>query len=385
MRHALQVIPLVLTSAALAQSPAPPGDTGALDPKPSADAEGQRLTDLASAFKRLASDFDKYPNLNVSTDILALNEGRFGVKYDLDYTFDLGEENSAQSGSRATLQLLSRGLITNDSVSTQDFVNTEIRLSGELFGRDPGTFQSSAKTLASFDSQIAIERAVTDWTQRTTFEEITQANTDKAKRQELEQRVRDLVGRDVPYLSKGSSSRFVTVDGHARMESDQTFEERQYAIGFTFTTDLDVIAGDDRLTRAIDAPFRNLRSRTMESSWVPAPRFSLGYDYVTNADMAWRKALTTDDNYNRLTFEAAWRTTVLTDVQLRFAWRVSYEIDAPAAVRSAGKDLSSYYDFSMGIPTGTPGSAIVISYSHGEIGPTLEGESLIGVGLRVEF
>lgn len=394
MQYGLQQLPkaFLLTAilafapaAAWSEPPAPAapssGTAETFDPQKIASTEAALIKALGAGLDRLTGLLDRVPNLDFTADLEALDNGHAGIRYDLDYSFDVGETDEKRSGSRAHLQFLSKGFVADDPSDTNDQIVGELRLNGELFGRDPGTYRKNDKDLAGFDAAAAVERAVAS----IAIDDIIAANTDAEKARGLERQIRDAVGRDVAYLTTGTSSRFVTFDGHAKVETDQNFDDVQSAVGLGVTTDLDVITGDDRLSRALDSPFRLLRTSDRKQVWIPAPRFYVGYDYVPDSELDWRDAITNDAEYHRIAYEAAWRTSIIRDVQLRFAWRALQEVNAPAAVRAVDKDWASYFEVSLAVPTGVAGMPIVISYSQGELPPSLDDEAIAGAGLRFDF
>ncbi len=330
-----------------------PAPAGAEELKPPAKRPGLTLVDI--------------PGLCVNLDLKSLEDGNIGLDYELEHTSAILSTKTEEGTATSVLdlQLLSRGYISDDSQNSQNSITAEVRIAGHLpFGLQK---DNCGSYLSRRGQVIALLNEL----------EGVDAFEEKEKFNELSEKLKERMNP--------KTVRFITLDFHAKTETDQSFDDSQYAVGLGATTDLGIITGKDDLANILDYAFSKLRAKTSQHR-AQVPRFYFGYDYVTDSDIEARKALTDEDSFSRLAFEAAWMTSILKDIQVRVTWRLYYEIDAPEGIKGADKDFTSLFEVSAGIPIAADQSAMaIVKYTDGELPPTLEDSSNVSVGLRVEF
>ncbi len=304
------------------------------------------------------------PGFDLSVDVKTVGDPpSLGLDYELSLErLLLGDEGKA--GHRASFNLLSKGFTSTEREHSQNSTITEARLTGHLF------WALGQLT----DKQKARRKSLLDEL------ELLKYPFPGPKGKELARE----------YNSMLPKSRFISFDGHVKSEADQTFtEDAQFALGAGTSFDLSIITGDNTIAKWLDAPFSLLRVKNSHFK-AQSPRFYVGYDYVTDSDIEERKKLTDEDRFSRLTWQAAWRTVVFEDIQIRVAWQSYYEIDAPDEIKQADKEFTSFLEVSAAVPISATiwkkvAHEIIVKYTTGELPPTLEESSNVAVGLSVIF
>ena len=306
--------------------------------------------------------------LNIDLDLKTLEQGEVGLDYELEYTYPIISTPDGIAGSDMDFKVLSKGYIASEKENSQNSIMSEVRFSGHLsfFGMKKdkyGSFIARRNKVISILSELEEIDAFKD--------------NDKEKGTKLYKELKELLNP--------KSFRFITVDVHVKDETNQSFNDNQYVIGAGATTDLAIFTGTDRIAKIVDFPFSLLRSR--KNTYVTQiPRIYVGYDYVTDSNIDARKELTTEDSFSRLSLQCAWMTNILENIQVRMTWQGYYEIDAPQGIKDADKDVTSLFEISAGLPLKKNESSMVfIKYTDGELPPTVESNSNISIGWRVEF
>lgn len=304
--------------------------------------------------------------LNVDIDLKTIENGDIGLDYELEYTYPIVESPEGMAGSDVDFKILSKGYIANEKENNQNSLVSEVRIAGHLsqfgFKRDRyGSFLNRrARVIEILDKLETID-----------------AFKEKQKGDALYQELKDLLNPE--------TFRFLTLDLHGKYETDQTFDDHQYAIGAGITTDLAVFTGNKLIADILDFPFSLLRSRK-NNHIAQIPRIYFGYDYVTESDIEARKELTADDSFSRLALQLAWMTSIFGNIQIRMTWRGYYEIDAPQEIEDADKELTSFIEVYAGLPIKeNESSMIFVKYTNGELPPTIEDSSNFSIGWSVGF
>jgi hypothetical protein len=295
------------------------------------------------------------PGLNVAVDLKALQtDGGMGIDYNLSY--DLLGDNE----DRMDFMFKSDGYISSEKTNSNNSIVSQIFFSKRFFSSAPiSPLSDKQKARLTELSEIGAER---DLTAPESYE------------------FGELTG-----ISKQRS--YFMPEAHFKMETDQRFTDEQYAAGVGVAFDLERLL---IIKKILDFPFALLRP---SSSYLgaTAPRFYLGYDYVTDSDVEARKNLTDDDAFSRLTGQFAWKTYIFRGMQFKAVWQLYYEIDAPNQIEDADLDQTSFIEVMLSIPTNliSGGQAIqekvFLKYSEGRLPPTLESDTQVTTGFSVYF
>src|SRR6266540_1121069 len=286
------------------------------------------------------------------------DSGAIGLDYELKYDRPFAADTDVAK-SRFGAEALSRGFIATRKLDSQNSLISELRLTGNLLLKDnkgplPPLQQMRVREILDFPDQFNLPAPL-----KREFEELMQSEP----------------------------LRFATFDGHVKYESDQSFDNSQLAAGVGFASDLNFITGNNWPARFFDFPFALTRSADANQSFkARPPRFYVGYDYV-NADQNDARAQTTsDDNLNRLTLQAAWSSLAFDLVELRASVQAYYEVDASRAIRDSGKEWTSFFEISAGIPIDAKKrKKIFLKYANGELPPTLKESSNVSIGFSMEL
>lgn len=251
--------------------------------------------------------------LNIDIDLKTIQQGEIGLDYELEFTTPIVPAPDGVAGTDIDFKLISNGYIASEKENSQNSIISEARISGHLslfdFERDKnGSFLNRRNRVISILSEL----------------ETIDPFKDKQKGEKLYEELKDLLNP--------KTFRFLTIDAHAKSETDQSFDDSQFVVGVGVTTDFAIITGTNHIAKIFDFPFSILRSN--KNSYITQiPRIYLGYDYVTSSDIDARKELTPEDDYSRLSLQCAWMTSILDNIQVRLTWQGYYEIDAPQGIK----------------------------------------------------
>jgi hypothetical protein len=308
-----------------------------------------------------------------------------GFSYDFAKSIRASDEASA----RATELVASGNVAFDDEVNPDDFLVTALRVrwfGARAFGEgsraarveelpdpDPGA-------LAAFDPERFAELA-------TRFAQVTSSADVRADPdfQALAQSYFETIERELP------PELIWDLDLHAAYESDQDFSTRQLAFGTALGGRLvswDPEAGLSRWN-LFDYPAAAVRwlageDEDFRASGEAYPTLVTGLDVVDAARDEARGAVTNDENYLRLRLEAGLKSRVLTLAEealfLSAGWRFYSEIDAPAAVRRADQDTTSYLQLQLDLPMG-----FALTYSTGRLPLDTKDDSTFALGFQVHL
>jgi len=180
-------------------------------------------------------------------------------------------------------------------------------------------------------------------------------------------------------------------DLHAAYESNQDFSSRQVAFGSSLGgrfVSWDPDAGPSRWN-VFDYPAAAVRwlagqDEDFRASGEAYPTLVTGLDLVEAARDDARGTVTDDESYLRARLEAGIKSRVL-DLEeealfLSAGWRYYGEIDAPADVRRADQDSSSYLQIQLDLPKGW-----ALTYSTGRLPLDAKDDSTFALGFQVHF
>ena len=286
------------------------------------------------------------------------DSGAIGLDYEVGFERPFAADRGI-AGSRFGLEALSRGFIATEREESQNSIISELKFTGKLFLADtnqlpPLQQKRVGELLNDMDDPFRVSPAIE---------------------------------REYNELMASKGRRFAIFDGHIKHEADQSFDNYQIAAGFGFASDADIITGSKWAARLFDLPFALTRSSDTRDWYEPrSPRFYVGYDYVDASQNDVRTATSGDDNLNRFTAQAAWSTLAFDLVELRASFQAYYEADANRAIRSSGKEWTSFFELTAGIPIeAKKRKKIFLKYANGELPPTLEESSNVSIGFSMDL
>ena len=209
-------------------------------------------------------------------------------------------------------------------------------------------------------------------------------------------RIKDILNKDPNRLSRAefrtlrrfhesvqNYSRFWAWDAHGKAEASQDFASYDLALGAGLAFDLASLHPE--LAAVFDSPFALLRS-TQEGTRPDAPRIYLGYDFVTALDQTAREATTgaRDDNGHRFTAQVAWSTRILTKAVIKARYVGHYEVGAPKAVETSGRDINHFGEAQLLYPLREEVD-LVIEVKSGRLPPDYGLATVGGAGFTLRF
>lgn len=304
--------------------------------------------------------------LTVDVDLKTLEKGGgLGVDFKIDYSQMLGDQKIA--GNRLSLVLDSQGFVGTDADKTQNSIISKGAIQAELFESvqplSPDEQAEADKIEADPEFQNAVLKSALS---RTSHE------------QYLMTRHKALYAMN---------KRYVQFDAHVKDESDQSFDMNQVAFGAGASTNSNIFTGDETVTRILDLPFDLLRSAELRKEHAVEPiRFYAGYDYVSHKQAPASQSGTGDNDTNRLTAQAAWKTEIFHRMFLRASWQAYYDLTPDRAVRRADDEFTSFFETSLTLPISVNGSTdVILKYANGKLPPTLQQSSNVSLGFSVSF
>jgi hypothetical protein len=286
------------------------------------------------------------------------DSGVIGLDYEVKYERPLDPDKGIAK-SRFDLEVMSSGFIATKKEDSQNSLISELRFTGQLFlagthALPPLQQARVAQILETYDDPFAMPPAVV---------------------------------REYDDLMHSERIRYARFDAHVKHETDQSFHDYQIAGGVGLSSDLGLLTGNEWPAKVFDFPFAMTRSAEVASYFKPRlPRFYLGYDYVDTTHNGARKAITSDDNMNRLTLQAAWSTLCFDLVEVRASVQAYCELDANHAIRAADKQWTAFSELSAGIPVDShKRKKIFVKYAFGELPPTLKQSSNVAIGFSIEM
>jgi len=174
-------------------------------------------------------------------------------------------------------------------------------------------------------------------------------------------------------------------DLHIKHETTQDFGDYDFALGtsLAFTTRY--------LNEPLDLIFKQLRWG--ESATNNNPRFldlSIGYDRVMGLEHTADSGLRGGSNdENRILGKVEWETGIFIRQRVGISYQIYQEINPPATVRSAGKDLNQFVQVRLDLlrwnPTKDLNASVSVKYTYGELPPNFTTGHVLGAGFSVDF
>ncbi len=333
------------------------------------------------------------PGLVSNLEFKTLEEGIGGIDFRFELERDFEGYPLGESGNPLRLVASSRGFVADGAENGVNSIITELRLTGQhfsMFGRNQGSFTNWSQKEPLFPDLdgAPVARGVAMRQILGRLEELAPTAEDGTSTKPPEGSPEGAEYDDLRLRRDhldDFSARFLEFDVHVRHEADQKLDEDQWAFGVGFTTDAAILDGKRTVAGLLDAPFGLFRP--VGSTWRPQhPRFYFGYDYVSDSDVARRMALTDDDSFSRLTFQAAWLTQVFETVLVRVSWELYWEIDAAQAVKNANEDFTSFVEITASLPVNDEKNThIILKYVDGDLPSTLENTSELSAGFSFTF
>jgi hypothetical protein len=181
------------------------------------------------------------------------------------------------------------------------------------------------------------------------------------------------------------------LDASAKLESDQKFDQKQYAYAAQLGLDLKAWNRTSALARwnLFDWPAAILRYLagtdarfTPRGSTIPTVRFAIAR--VDPSENDGREAVGVTSAYTRVNLEAAYRSLVAHigdgDLYLESDLRWYDELGAPAVIRDAGLDEFTYFAAAL---TSTKGP--FVSYSTGRLPLDAATDRVYELGWKLDF
>ena len=397
--HALTAIlllslhPLTAQDEPAAEPALPEGAAAALDPSVLLDP--QALKDTYLGPDTLNAALDKFKKINPDGTIPgfldALNlrfiafdpegsnsEAGLGIAYDFErsFTFSGGADDGttvlieAEDPIRGSVTFHARGKIAFDQDrNPNDFLDTGIAfhafqlIEGDYgTGFDPVEYKKLLKAAAAIEGDEAFLKS--------------------KEREAMMAAVRPLLTSDF----------FWDISGHASLESNQDFSQKQIAYGFKGAAIYRIWNPENARCNFFDWPFALTRVATgVDSQFTPSgnaiPSLLIGIDGVDPSDNEGRMKIDPDDSvYPRLRGEVAFKTvagrTPFSQENLVFSasYRYYKELDASSAIEAAGLDEHGYLAMTLG-----PNQGPYLSYTTGKLPLGVENEQVLGVGFRFNF
>lgn len=223
---------------------------------------------------------------------------------------------------------------------------------------------------------------------------------DKKAAMERQQKLLDLAGNKDPEARRKCGAEFseyirpqffYDIQGQGSYETDQQFENRQWAYGakasFVFR---DWRAKSDiGWFNLFDYPFAAIRALTDQVPFQPSgrtfPSVAAGIDMVDPTDNGMRLALDPNaDTYPRVRVEVAFKTPIIRWGSDRLYFSATYrhyqEIDASEAIKTAELDRSDYFVAQLDLPY-----HFNISYSTGKLPLDQKNNQVYAVGWTLNF
>ncbi len=311
----------------------------------------------------------------------------------LGFSFDFAKSRPASVESGApTIDLVARGNVAFDRPENpDDFLSTALRL--RWFGTH--TLGSSRASRADLAEELP-NPGVADLAglDRDRFAALSarHANESSARRIRADPDFQALAGAHFESIERELPPELIwDTELHAGLESNQDFSSRQVVLGASFGSRLVSWDPEARLSRwnAFDLPAAALRwlageDQAFHPSGLAYPTLAAGLDVVDASRDETRGALTDDENFLRARIELGLKSQVFTlDEELLFftaGWRSDNEIDAPAAVRRAETDRSSYLQLGLDLPHGW-----VLTYSTGRLPLDEDEDSTFALGFYLRL
>lgn len=294
---------------------------------------------------------------NLAIDIRTVEEGLGVVGFDYEYNFtkEFGEPDFANNKRLIwALDISSKGYLATDHGSNPIDSNiTSVSWTGQYY-EATGTKPLTPKQQMFYRKQVApiYEKDPDQW------------NSEEKRLVEEHQ-------------MRSQAKNFIAWDVHLKHEATQDLSDHDFAIGAGVAFDLTKVSTS--IANLVEYPAGLLRGK---EGFVPnPPRVYLGYDFVTDVEHTNREAETgnTDSNLNRLTAQAAWKTALPGDIELRLSYVGYLELNAPSAVRSADRNYVSFLELTFAYPLSEE-TDLILKYTNGGLPPNFEEDSAFSLG-----
>src|SRR5258706_10489107 len=315
---------------------------------------------LAGAADNAASNapsFRVIDGKSITVDLKAISQdkGDFGIDYKLHldkkfYTFDSGASTNNSLSRDLVLNLKSEGFITVASKENKlNSIVSEFNLAGQPL--------YYSKSSGGGPRNWGEENETSD-----------EAAIDLSRKQGFAY----------------NSPLWLFLDVYVKNETTQDFKDYDLAFGSSLSLTTSY------LNKPLDSVFQQLRWGDAAKNNNPRQLdLTFGYDRVIKLDQTANQALWAgQDEVNRLLAKVEWETGIFQAQRLVLSYNMHYALDAPSAIRAAGKDFNQFFMVRVDLlrwETPKGNYSVSVKYTNGELPPNFTKGQVLGGGFSIEF